>query len=86
MVLTAAGWCGEPTTGLPVWLGVSCKTESGRLVGFDAPHSDTEELLGQLVTASGLGVINIMHSPITDTGAALTLAKRYWSDRNTNYS
>ena len=67
------------STGLPVWLGVSCKTESGRLVGFDAPHSDTEELLGQLVTASGLGVINIMHSPIADTGAALTLAKRYWS-------
>ena len=66
-------------TGLPVWLGVSCKTDSGRLVGFDLPFTDMDPLLAELTTVSGLGVVNVMHTAIEDTAAALALARRHWS-------
>ena len=65
-------------TGLPVWLGLSCKSESGRLVGFDPPYTDLDPLLAELIGVGGVGVVNIMHTAIEDTAAALALAKRHW--------
>ena len=67
-------------TGLPVWLGLSCRLdrETGRVVGFDEPHDDIEQIVRD-VADSGVGVINIMHSPISDTAAGLSLVKEYWS-------
>ena len=49
-------------TGLPVWLGLSCKQDADAgLVGFDPPNADFRELVANLVDC-GAGVINIMHS------------------------
>jgi S-methylmethionine-dependent homocysteine/selenocysteine methylase len=67
-------------TGLPVWLGISCKqeSESKRVVGFDPPYADIDALVCELV-ALDIGVVNIMHSAIGDTAAGLSIVKRHWS-------
>ena len=67
-------------TGLPVWLGVSCKkdAESGQLVGFDPPYTDFDSLVAELA-GSGVAVINIMHSAIEDTLDGISIVKRHWS-------
>ncbi len=67
-------------TGLPVWLGMSCRrdVETGRVVGFDPPHADFEQLVSELAEC-GVGVINIMHSSIDDTSAGLAVVKSHWS-------
>jgi S-methylmethionine-dependent homocysteine/selenocysteine methylase len=67
-------------TGLPVWLGLSCKqeAETGRVVGFDEPNADIDALVRDLVELD-IALINVMHSPIGDTAAALSVVKRHWS-------
>lgn len=67
-------------TGLPVWLGLSCRREkgSGNLVGFDPPHADFARLAGRLA-GSGVAVVNVMHSSIDDTGAGLEAVQSHWS-------
>ncbi len=66
------------STGLPVWLGLSCKQDDdGKLVGFEPPHADFEELLGTLVDG-GAGVISIMHSTVDDTTTGLSMLRRFW--------
>ena len=67
-------------TGLPVWLGASCQRHKGedRMSVFDYPGKDFEALLAGLAD-SGIAVVNIMHSPIADTGAGLEIARRHWS-------
>ena len=67
-------------TGLPVWLGMSCRrdTETGRLVSFDLPHADFNELVGSLAD-SGIAVINVMHSTIKDTPDGLTVVRQKWT-------
>ena len=67
-------------TGLPVWVGLSCRRDGGsdRVVGFERPHADFEPLVAELV-GYDIGVINVMHSPIQDTGDGLSLVRRHWS-------
>ena len=66
------------STGLPVWLGLSCKQDDqGRLVGFESPHADFRELVSTLADG-GAGVINIMHSTVTDTTAGLSVLREFW--------
>lgn len=65
-------------TGLPVWLGLSCKRGDGaELVGFDPPHASFRELVAELA-GRGAGVINIMHSTVDDTEEGLSLLREFW--------
>ena len=66
-------------TGLPVWLGLSCRkdAESGRLVGYDPPHTDFDSLVAEL-SGAGVGLINIMHTSIGDTSAGNSAVQRHW--------
>ncbi|MDX1406468.1 MAG: homocysteine S-methyltransferase family protein [Woeseiaceae bacterium] len=65
-------------TGLPVWLGVSCKqNDDGQLVGFEPPHADFRKLVEQLANG-GASVINIMHSTVDDTDAGLAVLREFW--------
>lgn len=67
-------------TGLPVWVGISCKRSpgTGRLVTFDPPHSDLDELVA-MVADRAISVINVMHSPIEDTAAGISTVQRHWN-------
>ena len=67
-------------TGLPVWLGLSCKKhpDTGQLVTFDPPYLDFEGLVAKLA-AYDISLINVMHSPIEDTAKGLAAVKRHWS-------
>ena len=67
-------------TGLPVWVGVSCKREpaSGNLVGFDPPYTDIEALIAELSQGS-IGVVNIMHTAIEDITPSLSVLQCHWS-------
>jgi len=67
-------------TGLPVWLGLSCRKhpDTGRLVTFDEPFMDFEDLAAKLADYD-VSLINIMHSPIEDTANGLAVVKRHWS-------
>jgi homocysteine S-methyltransferase len=66
------------STGLPVWLGLSCKLDDdGELVGFEPPHVEFRGLVADLVD-SGAGVINIMHSTVDDTTGGLSVLGEDW--------
>ena len=67
-------------TGLPVWLGLSCKRhpDTGRLVTFDPPFMDFEDLVAKLAEYD-ISLINVMHSPLEDTAKGLAVVKRHWS-------
>ncbi len=65
-------------TGLPVWLGLSCKQdEAGGLVGFEPPYADFRALITELAD-SGAAVISIMHSTVDDTTAGLAALQEHW--------
>jgi len=66
-------------TGLPVWLGLSCKQdgEENRVVGFDPPYTDFRQLVMGLVDC-GASVMNIMHSTVDDTTAGLSVLQEFW--------
>ena len=58
-------------TGLPVWLGVSCRLgEGGTLVGFDFPLVPLERCLEALLPLAP-DAVAIMHSPVTAVAPAL---------------
>ncbi len=67
-------------TGLPVWLGLSCRShpDTGQLVTFDTPHLDFADWVAKL-GALDVSLINVMHSPIEDTAKGLAVVKRHWS-------
>ncbi len=61
------------STGLPVWVGCSCRLIPGRPMGvFDFPKRDFGSLLDTAVS-SGAKVISVMHSPVEDTRFGLQL-------------
>jgi S-methylmethionine-dependent homocysteine/selenocysteine methylase len=66
-------------TGLPVWLGLSCKSDpdTGRLVNFDIPHLVFEDWVAKLAMCE-VCLINVMHSPIQDTAKGLAVVKQHW--------
>ena len=67
-------------TGLPVWLGLSCRRhpDSGQLVTFDEPYLGIEQRIAELA-AYDVSMINIMHSPIEAMAAGLAAVKRHWT-------
>jgi homocysteine S-methyltransferase len=65
-------------TGLPVWLGLSCKQDADAgLVGFDPPNAEFRGLVANLVDC-GAGVVNIMHSTVDDSTAGLSVLSDFW--------
>jgi len=66
-------------TGLPVWIGLSCKTDAaGRAVSYHRPALDFREAAAEIL-AQGGSVAGIMHSEIGDTGAGLAALREVWS-------
>jgi S-methylmethionine-dependent homocysteine/selenocysteine methylase len=66
-------------TGLPVWLGVSCRQAAGRsgLVSFDIPDMDFAYPLDALIPM-GPAVVNVMHSPIQAVLPAIQMIRERW--------
>ena len=65
-------------TGLPVWLGVSCKRgPNGALVSFDRSHVDFTEPLNALIPM-GPDVVNIMHNEPETVADAMAMVRERW--------
>lgn len=66
-------------TGLPYWLGLSCRRHpvTGALVGFDRPETPITDVIERLVDF-GPAVVNVMHSPIDVIDEALELVAARW--------
>ncbi len=65
-------------TGLPVWLGVSCRRrQGGGLVSFDRPHVDFAEPLDALIPI-GPDVVNIMHNEPETVADAMDMVRKRW--------
>ena len=66
-------------TGLPVWLGVSCRqrADGDGLVSFDLPNMDFARPLDALVPM-GPSVVNIMHSDINVMPQAIAMVRERW--------
>ena len=65
-------------TGLPVWIGLSCRRAGDALVGFDPPHHSFEQIIAS-VAGLGAGLISVMHSPIADMEAGLAAVREHWA-------
>ena len=67
-------------TGLPVWLGVSCRhrPDGQGLVSFDLPNMDFAKPLDALIPM-GPAVVNIMHSEIDAIPEAIAMVRDRWS-------
>jgi homocysteine S-methyltransferase len=58
-------------TGLPVWLGVSCRTRAdGTLATFDSPSTNFIDVLDALLPFAPAAV-NVMHTPLSAIAPAL---------------
>ncbi len=66
-------------TGLPVWIGVSCRLQrdSGKLTLYDYADRELRELL-QTVSNLGAGAFTVMHSKLDDTEAGLRKVREFW--------
>ena len=67
-------------TGLPVWVGFSCRrTEEGVVKMFGGLREDLafEEVIAP-VMARGGSLLAVMHTETADTGPAIEVAKRHW--------
>src|SRR6185295_13551827 len=64
------------TTGLPVWLGVSCRRGAGdALVGFDFPLVPLDTCLDALLPLAP-DAVAVMHSPVSAVMPALEALRR----------
>lgn len=65
-------------TGLPVWLGFSCKRlEDGTVVLWDG-HDTLAEALDELASR-GVSLVSVMHTLVEDTVPALREVKERWN-------
>ena len=66
-------------TGLPVWLGVSCRqrADGSGLVSFDLPNMDFARPLDALIPM-GPSVVNIMHSDVGAVPQAIAMVRERW--------
>jgi homocysteine S-methyltransferase len=62
-------------TGLPVWIGVSCRRRDGSMVTFDYEEQPLDAVLDSLLPLGGQAV-TVMHSLVEDTGPGLEAVKR----------
>ena len=66
-------------TGLPIWLGISCKqTEEGKIVGFGREDMSFTDMLDVLLRF-GPTVVNIMHTSVDAIPAAIKLVRERWA-------
>jgi len=64
-------------TGLPVWVGFSCKTtDEGTVVLWDGVHTLVEAL--EQIPSLGASLVSIMHTLTKDTPAALREVSERW--------
>ena len=67
-------------TGLPVWAGVSCRRVEGRPVQtFDEDTRGDLEPLVEELAGRGAGALTVMHTPVTDIDAGLSVLRRHWT-------
>jgi homocysteine S-methyltransferase len=65
-------------TGLPIWVGYSCKTtDEGTVVLWDGDHTLAEAL--EQIPTMGASLVSIMHTLSEDTPAALREVTGHWS-------
>lgn len=65
-------------TGLPVWVGFSCKTtDEGTVVLWDCEHTLVEAL--EQIPPLGASLVSIMHTLTEDTPSALQEVNAHWS-------
>jgi len=65
-------------SGLPVWVGLSCRrSPGGALVGFDPPHYPFEAIVASVADLD-VGLISVMHTPIADMAEALKTVRGRW--------
>lgn len=64
-------------SGLPFWLGLSCRQRAGELVAFDSPNVRLADCLDALLPFAP-AVVNIMHSPRAAVLPALALVRERW--------
>lgn len=65
--------------GLPVWLGVSCKSDTaGQITGFGRPDVLLTDVLEALLPL-GPDVVNVMHTDIRTIPAAIQLIRQRWT-------
>ncbi len=65
-------------TGLPIWVGYSCKTtDEGTVVLWDGEHTLAEAL--EQIPTMGASLVSIMHTLSEDTPAALREVTGHWS-------
>ena len=66
-------------SGLPVWLGVSCRRDptSGRIVSFSGEAIEFERVLASLLPLEP-AVVNIMHSEIVAVPDAIRILRTEW--------
>lgn len=67
-------------TGLPVWVGCSCRRSRDRegLVFFDFPDRNFRELM-DAIAGLPVGVIGIMHSEVPDVMPGIEMVREHWS-------
>ena len=66
------------STGLPVWVGFSCKsTDEGTIVLWDGDHTLTEAM--ERIPPLGASLVSIMHTLTEDTAPALRDMSERWS-------
>ena len=69
------------STGLPVWVGFSCRAgDDGSVLMY--PHSEDAEAFSEVIAkvmAVGGSVAGVMHSTVEDTGPALDVLREQWS-------
>ncbi len=71
-------------TGLPVWLGLSCRrrTTGARLTSFDHPDIGFEPyaaaMTAHAATHANVTLINVMHTPVPDVADALDIVRNGW--------
>ena len=70
-------------TGLPVWVGFSCRVDGSTIRMFRAEHSDPDsdpafdEVIGPIMAIGG-SVAGVMHSEVETTPPALEVLFRHW--------
>jgi S-methylmethionine-dependent homocysteine/selenocysteine methylase len=65
-------------TGLPVWLGVSCRLRAdGALVAFDFPDTPLDKILDALLPFAA-DAVNVMHTPPSVIAPALRAVGARW--------
>jgi homocysteine S-methyltransferase len=65
-------------TGLPVWIGFSARSESGRIVSYVRESWPFEEVVPQILRQGG-EVAGLMHTNVNTIAPALEILRRHWS-------